>query len=227
MPNINLSINQSNSIQPSHLPILYSLPSSTKMADPGVDGKMLMDWWSEGFRQKVIKQIEDAVRQSSTPIHKSSTDMENHVFIKAKTRDEYMALVARLILHVKGINPVSAADEKENTQQQTNGSDQSSDKRSFVSRNSRSEHRRQNRIGRNSLGSKVGRVDSSGAICRLRGLRQLCEENMDLLQAKLQLEKEVLELNKEKLELELKYLNVKLNIKRQMLDFRSDSDAEL
>ncbi|KAK3084698.1 hypothetical protein FSP39_017684 [Pinctada imbricata] len=32
---------------------------------------------------------------------KSSAEMENHVFLKAKTREEYLALVARLILHVK------------------------------------------------------------------------------------------------------------------------------
>lgn len=32
---------------------------------------------------------------------RNSVDMENHVFQKAKTREEYLGLVARLILHVR------------------------------------------------------------------------------------------------------------------------------
>ncbi|VDI58424.1 mediator of RNA polymerase II transcription subunit 15-like isoform X3 [Mytilus galloprovincialis] len=62
------------------------------------------DWRSETFRRKVIQQIDEAVRQSATPMTKSSLEMENHVFMKAKSREEYLALVARLILHVKEIN---------------------------------------------------------------------------------------------------------------------------
>ena len=37
------------------------------------------------------------------PITKSSTEMEQHVFQKARTREEYLALVARVILHVRDI----------------------------------------------------------------------------------------------------------------------------
>ncbi|XP_022340671.2 mediator of RNA polymerase II transcription subunit 15-like isoform X3 [Crassostrea virginica] len=63
-----------------------------------------MDWQGQPFRAKVVAQIEDAVRSSTSPMNKSSIEMENHVFQKAKTREEYLALVARLILHVKEIN---------------------------------------------------------------------------------------------------------------------------
>ncbi|XP_061189828.1 mediator of RNA polymerase II transcription subunit 15-like isoform X2 [Saccostrea echinata] len=63
-----------------------------------------MDWRSEPFRSKVVAQIEEAVRSSASPMTKSSIEMENHVFHKAKTREEYLALVARLILHVKEMN---------------------------------------------------------------------------------------------------------------------------
>ncbi|WP_289490184.1 hypothetical protein, partial [Klebsiella pneumoniae] len=35
---------------------------------------------------------------------KSSKDMESHVFLKAKTRDEYLSLVARLIIHFRDIH---------------------------------------------------------------------------------------------------------------------------
>ncbi|GCC39570.1 hypothetical protein chiPu_0023697, partial [Chiloscyllium punctatum] len=43
------------------------------------------------------------MRAAGTPITKSSKDMENHVFLKAKTREEYLSLVARLILHFRDI----------------------------------------------------------------------------------------------------------------------------
>lgn len=69
-----------------------------KMAD------QVMDWRGEPFRAKVVAQIEEAVRSSASPMTKSSIEMENHVFQKAKTREEYLALVARLILHVKEMN---------------------------------------------------------------------------------------------------------------------------
>lgn len=32
---------------------------------------------------------------------KNSMEMENHVFQKAKTKEEYLAFVARLILHIR------------------------------------------------------------------------------------------------------------------------------
>ncbi|KAI8502829.1 mediator complex subunit Med15, partial [Branchiostoma belcheri] len=44
---------------------------------------------------------DDAVRAAGNPTSKSSMEMENHVFQKAKSREEYLALVARLILHVR------------------------------------------------------------------------------------------------------------------------------
>ncbi|XP_047214043.1 mediator of RNA polymerase II transcription subunit 15-like isoform X1 [Girardinichthys multiradiatus] len=64
------------------------------------------DWRSPQFRQKVVAQIEDAMRKagSGNTTHKSGTDMESHVFIKAKTREEYLSLVARLIIHFRDIH---------------------------------------------------------------------------------------------------------------------------
>lgn len=35
------------------------------------------------------------------PTSKNSAEMENHVFQKAKSREEYLGYVARLILHVR------------------------------------------------------------------------------------------------------------------------------
>uniref|UniRef100_A0A667WN29 Mediator of RNA polymerase II transcription subunit 15 n=1 Tax=Myripristis murdjan TaxID=586833 RepID=A0A667WN29_9TELE len=70
------------------------------MEVPGPDS----DWRSPQFRQKVVAQIEEAMRKAGTPHTKSSTDMENHVYVKAKSREEYLSLVARLIIHFRDIH---------------------------------------------------------------------------------------------------------------------------
>ncbi|XP_041084205.1 mediator of RNA polymerase II transcription subunit 15-like isoform X2 [Polyodon spathula] len=67
--------------------------------DPGAES----DWRSLAFRQKVVGQIEEAMRKAGTAHNKSSNDMENHVFMKAKSREEYLSLVARLIIHFRDI----------------------------------------------------------------------------------------------------------------------------
>ncbi|XP_070572460.1 mediator of RNA polymerase II transcription subunit 15-like isoform X5 [Ptychodera flava] len=73
---------------------------------------MAEEWRTAPFRQKVMAQIEEAVRAAGNPTTKSSIEMENHVFQKAKSREEYLALVARLILHVRDINSKKEAEGK-------------------------------------------------------------------------------------------------------------------
>ncbi|XP_019721971.1 mediator of RNA polymerase II transcription subunit 15 [Hippocampus comes] len=70
------------------------------MEVPGPDS----DWRSPQFRQKVVAQIEEAKRKAGSGHSKSSTEMENQVYIKAKTREEYLSLVARLIIHYRDIH---------------------------------------------------------------------------------------------------------------------------
>nr|XP_057904181.1 mediator of RNA polymerase II transcription subunit 15 isoform X2 [Doryrhamphus excisus] len=67
---------------------------------PGPDS----DWRSPQFRQKVVSQIEDAMRKAGSGHNKSSNEMENHVYVKAKSREEYLSLVARLIIHYRDIH---------------------------------------------------------------------------------------------------------------------------
>uniref|UniRef100_A0A3Q3WW54 Mediator of RNA polymerase II transcription subunit 15 n=1 Tax=Mola mola TaxID=94237 RepID=A0A3Q3WW54_MOLML len=52
------------------------------MEVPGPDS----DWRGPQFRQKVVAQIEEAMRKAGTAHTKTSNDMENHVYIKAKSR---------------------------------------------------------------------------------------------------------------------------------------------
>lgn len=44
---------------------------------------------------------DEAIRQSRMPTSRNSMEMENHVFQKAKSKEEYLSFVARLILHVR------------------------------------------------------------------------------------------------------------------------------
>uniref|UniRef100_A0A8D0L920 Mediator of RNA polymerase II transcription subunit 15 n=1 Tax=Sphenodon punctatus TaxID=8508 RepID=A0A8D0L920_SPHPU len=44
------------------------------------------DWRSANFRQKLVSQIDEAMRKAGVAHNKSSKEMENHVFMKAKTR---------------------------------------------------------------------------------------------------------------------------------------------
>ncbi|XP_019362424.1 PREDICTED: mediator of RNA polymerase II transcription subunit 15 isoform X3 [Gavialis gangeticus] len=62
------------------------------------------DWRSANFRQKLVSQIDEAMRKAGVAHNKSSKDMESHVFMKAKSRDEYLSLVARLIIHFRDIH---------------------------------------------------------------------------------------------------------------------------
>ncbi|XP_022191937.2 mediator of RNA polymerase II transcription subunit 15 [Nilaparvata lugens] len=61
-------------------------------------------WRTQSFRQNVVQKIEEAVRSSGMSTTKNSMEMEKHVFQKAKSREEYLGFVARLILHVREIN---------------------------------------------------------------------------------------------------------------------------
>nr|XP_018911332.1 PREDICTED: uncharacterized protein LOC109040028 isoform X1 [Bemisia tabaci] len=61
-------------------------------------------WRSPPFRQNVVQKIEEAVRSSGMTPSRNSLEMENHVYQKAKTKEEYLGFVARLILHVREID---------------------------------------------------------------------------------------------------------------------------
>ncbi|XP_059169902.1 mediator of RNA polymerase II transcription subunit 15-like isoform X2 [Physella acuta] len=67
------------------------------MADPN---RMQEDWQSPNFRSKIVNKLEDVMRNSQTQMPKSSVEMEEYVFRKARTREEYLDLVARVLLSV-------------------------------------------------------------------------------------------------------------------------------
>ncbi|KAL0894437.1 hypothetical protein ABMA27_013039 [Loxostege sticticalis] len=59
------------------------------------------NWRTPSFRQGVVTKIEEVIQRSGMQVARNSSEMENHVFTKAKTREEYMNMVAKLILHVR------------------------------------------------------------------------------------------------------------------------------
>ncbi len=44
----------------------------------------------------------EAIASASLMSSRNGTEMENHVFSKAKTKEEYLSFVAKLIIHVRG-----------------------------------------------------------------------------------------------------------------------------
>ncbi|CAG9567532.1 unnamed protein product [Danaus chrysippus] len=59
------------------------------------------NWRTQNFRQNVVTKIEEVIQKSGMQVARNSSEMENHVFMKAKTREEYLNMVAKLILHVR------------------------------------------------------------------------------------------------------------------------------
>ncbi|XP_035703848.1 mediator of RNA polymerase II transcription subunit 15 isoform X3 [Folsomia candida] len=58
-------------------------------------------WRTPNFRQNMVTKIEEAIQHCGAPTNKNAAEMENQVYSKATTRNEYLSFVARLILHIK------------------------------------------------------------------------------------------------------------------------------
>ncbi|XP_047987105.1 mediator of RNA polymerase II transcription subunit 15 [Leguminivora glycinivorella] len=78
------------------------------------------NWRTPTFRQGVVSKIEEVIQRSGMQVARNSSEMENHVFNKAKTREEYMNMVAKLILHVREMS----AQPKQNQGQAMQGPNQ-------------------------------------------------------------------------------------------------------
>ncbi|XP_045511705.1 mediator of RNA polymerase II transcription subunit 15 [Colias croceus] len=59
------------------------------------------NWRTQSSRQGIVAKIEDVIQRSGMQVARNSSEMENHVFMKAKNREEYMNMIAKLILHVR------------------------------------------------------------------------------------------------------------------------------
>lgn len=68
-----------------------------------VVAKMLVDFVIiiEEFLKNFLIFSDEAIRSSGMNTSRNSMDMENHVYLKAKNKEEYLGFVARLILHIR------------------------------------------------------------------------------------------------------------------------------
>ncbi|XP_053685924.1 mediator of RNA polymerase II transcription subunit 15-like [Sabethes cyaneus] len=61
-------------------------------------------WKSPNFRQSMANKINEAIQQSGLTLSENGLEMENDCFTRARTKDEYLGYVARLIVHFRGMN---------------------------------------------------------------------------------------------------------------------------
>ncbi|CAH0726313.1 unnamed protein product, partial [Brenthis ino] len=78
------------------------------------------NWRTQSVRQTVVSKIEEVIQRSGMQVARNSSEMENHVFMKAKTREEYMNMVAKLILHVREMSQPKQNQGAPNMQQNQN-----------------------------------------------------------------------------------------------------------
>ncbi|CAH0726311.1 unnamed protein product, partial [Brenthis ino] len=81
------------------------------------------NWRTQSVRQTVVSKIEKVIQRyyrSGMQVARDSSEMENHVFMKAKTREEYMNMVAKLIIHIREMSQPKQNQGAPNMQQNQN-----------------------------------------------------------------------------------------------------------
>ena len=58
-------------------------------------------WQTEAFRHRMVRKLEEAIRDSGCSTDRNAVELERQVFSRANTEEEYLGYVARLILHVR------------------------------------------------------------------------------------------------------------------------------
>ena len=87
----------------------------TKMASNTAD-----DWRSMAFRQKVVSQIEEAVKKSGNPnvMMKNPSEIENRVYLKAETKVEYLSYVFHLLKYIRVSRGPTAPGQQQSQEQE-------------------------------------------------------------------------------------------------------------
>lgn len=70
---------------------------------------MADDWQSPTFRQNMVARINEAIaKHCPSDANKNGTVMESNLFNKAKTREEYLSLVTKIIVHFRDMGANNA-----------------------------------------------------------------------------------------------------------------------
>ncbi|KAK8739770.1 hypothetical protein OTU49_003186 [Cherax quadricarinatus] len=59
------------------------------------------DWKSWNFRQRVVAQLEELIRQTPPGNHRNAHELELQVFQRATKKDEYLQCIGRIVMHMR------------------------------------------------------------------------------------------------------------------------------
>ena len=68
-----------------------------RMSAPNAD-----EWQSEAFRMSMVKKLEEAIQEYGLQGQRDPQTIEQQVFTRAKTREDYLNCIARFILMIQG-----------------------------------------------------------------------------------------------------------------------------
>ena len=63
--------------------------------------RMSDEWQTEAFRMSMVKKLEEAIQEHGLQGQKDPQQMENQIFARARTREDYLNCIARFILMIK------------------------------------------------------------------------------------------------------------------------------
>ena len=63
--------------------------------------RMSDEWQSEAFRMSMVKRLEEAIQEHGLQGQKDPQTMEQQIFMRAKTREDYLNCIARFILMIQ------------------------------------------------------------------------------------------------------------------------------
>ena len=82
-------------------------------------GPVQEEWWSDAFRVSMIRKLEAAIKESRwCPTVINANELEMKLSKKANSQQEYLNVVAKLILHIQKIKPPAEAEVNRQQQQQ-------------------------------------------------------------------------------------------------------------
>ena len=78
------------------------------------------DWQSMAFRQKVVSHIEEAVKKSGNPnvMMKNPSEMENLVYLKAKSKVDYLSYLFHLLEYIRVSRGPTAPGQQQSQEQE-------------------------------------------------------------------------------------------------------------
>ena len=68
-----------------------------RMSAPNAD-----EWQSEAFRMSMVKKLEEAIQEYGLQGQRDPQTIEQQVFTRAKTREDYLNCIARFISTIQG-----------------------------------------------------------------------------------------------------------------------------